>query len=953
MIRQIFLLSFLLFPFWTTRAGSATTDPVIFWAHYMPMIPHGHIHAHPHAGGNHDAWPFNAQHATAEEDYQEDMLQALESGVNGFQMLTFVPDEAFVAARKIRTKTGKVFYIAPQWIYPKDKSTEAMETNIGTFYAKYAGDPHVYTRDGNQVHFVYGGSDPEPLNALQKRLQSKGIKVSLTPLERNLDSPTLSADALGPTELRVVQGWTHGAPDPDQAKALHARLAPLRSEGFLYIPGVAAGYDSSNRVGQFIRVPFHGIRTLVESLRIWTDLGYRQTHLVTWNDPHESLEIPSSRNIWGHNAILRFFRGLVEEGKSPFAEPKAVVSYPVDSLLGDRFFFQVLGLPSAGQEIEWRAAVELHPLGWPGGGDPIVLRGTGKKKSDTESLIEMTWETSGAAGAIAGVQPVVSVEYRTSSTGEWKALYRQVALPPSRLRYNLIQSPVPYAIDLSRIASVPALALSLNSSIPLDRVKLQIDGPVDAIRKVNLVEGTRSLGAFRDASAGSTSQNGFANRNLFVRIEASEDRPLVLAAKNGVIRDIYGLNGRLENAVIPVDGPRASFSPKTPDSRFAVRVARVDLAEDGELILDLRNPVGKTPPSAGLEALKKGVRHIVPLEKGSTAVLSMVLTTDLTDPNIDFPVKSAVLERSLALHLDRDGPALLYAMAWLKSDKVAISPPVWAGVPPEDPLLPAQWIASRGTFDDFVDGGVSSTLNPFGSDQIVTGFLPRSQVPWFRLDLDEGAGRRLNDRGTSQQAGRAFIEEGGLKRDASAGSVTAAQSRWIEKGVRGKALVLGEGSVIRFRSKSEPIGAETLCLWVEVKESGHDSGKLWSTLRAGPFRLKLLSEGEAFFGFQRAGLKVERNVGLTFRPGWNHLAFVYDLSSVRLYLNGKEAAEMEAPFPAYQRTHTFPGISFGDLRTRGGGFSGALDEIQVVGTALAEGSVRVLSTLSASQGSEP
>ncbi len=935
MSRLFLYLSIIFYSLCTAPAGPAGTEPVIFWAHYMPMIPHGHMHAHPHAGGNHDAWPFNTQNATAEEDYEEDMRQALESGINGFQMLTFVPEEAFVAARKIRVKTGKMFHIAPQWIFPKDKSTDAMEKNIGAFYAKYSGDPHVYTRGGNQVHFVYGGSDPKPLDALQKRLQAQGVKVLLTPLERNLDSPSLSAEALESTDLRVVQGWTHKAPDPAQARALHERLAPLRPEGFLYIPGVAAGYDSSNRAGQFIRVPFHGIRTLLNSLRTWTDLGYRQIHLITWNDPHESLEVPSSRNIWGHNAILRFFRGLVEEGKSPFTAPKAVVSYPVDSLLGDRFFFQVLGLPSAGQAIEWRAVVELHPLGWPGGGDPIVLRGTGKGEGHAESLIEMTWETSGAAGTVAGVQPVISVEYRTASEGEWKALYSNLALPPTRLRYNLVQSPVPYAIDLSRIASRPALALSVNSSPLLDRVALKVAGPTDAIRRLNLVEGTRSLGAFREPST----EKGFTYQNLFVRIEASEDRPLVLAAKNGVIRDIYGLNGRLENALIPVNGPNMPFALKTPDSKFAVRVARVDLAEDGKLILDLRNPVGKTPPAAGLEELKKGVRHTVPLEKGGSAVLSMILTTDLTDPNIDFPVKSAMLERSLALRLDRNGPALLYAMAWLKSDQVAISPPVWAGVPPGDPLLPAQWIDTRGTFDDFVDGGSSLTLNPFDAGQIVTGFLPESGIPWFRLGLDEGAGVRLNDGGTSQQAGRAVIEEGGLKRDAAANPGTAAKSRWIDQGVRGKALQLGEGSVIRFRSKSEPVGAETISLWVEVKDGDREAGKLWSTLRAGPFRLKLLSDNSVSIGFQRAGLKLDRDASLTFKPGWNHLAFVYDLASVRLYLNGVEAAEMAAPTPAYQRTHTAPGIAFGDPRIRGDGFSGALDEIQVIGTGLGGGAI--------------
>ncbi len=920
-------------------SSRSAEEPVIFWAHYMPMVPHGHMHAHPYSGGNHDAWPFDAQHVLLQEDYEEDIRQALDSGVNGFQMLIFVPEDIFEAARKVRKETGRMFYISPQWAYANPKTFEETEKRIVEFYEKHLDDPHVYTKDGYQVHFVWESASTSDVAALQKKLQDKGLKIVLAPTIRSLKSPDLEPARIAALGLRAAEGWTHGAPEGEEPRALTESLAGPTAGGFLYVPSIAAGYDSSNRPGQFIHVPYYGVRTLVDSLRTWVSLGYRQLMLVTWNDPQESLEIPSSRNIWGHNEILSFFHGVAGDGQSPFADSKVVVSYPVECMAGDQFFFQVLGLPARGKNIEWRAQVALHPVGTAAAQGAIVLRSMSDGAADRESLLEMRWDTSGVVGRVPAVQPVVSVDYRESG-GEWQPLYQNVALPPTRLRFNLIQYPVPYAIDLARISVEPKLALSVQPGGMLDTVALTIDGDATAIRKVNLNDGTRSLGAFREPEAA----GNFPLHDIFVRIEASEDRPLTLAAEGGVIRDFYGVSGRLNDALKTVNAPAATFSIRPVNSEARSRVARLDLSPDARLTLNYVKGDPSQAVTANLEELRRGASRTVPIG-GKPATLSMILTADMTDANIDYPIKTGPWHRTMPLHLEEDGSMLLYAMALLKNDRVAISPPVWVERPGADPVVAAQWMATQGTFEDFVNPSSETTLNPLSFDHVIAGFVPRSEIPWFRLDLEEGAGTRLNDRGISQQAGRASIETGGLKRDELFKAGIAGDWEWLESGHSGRALRLGADSVIRFRSKSSPVGAQTTSLWVEVKAPERAEKSRWSTLKAGPFRLEILSDKESVLAFDRGGVKLERRVETAFQPGWNHLVFVYDLSSVRAYLNGVDLGEVATEKPAYQRTHIMPAIGFSGTPSAGPAFTGALDEVQVIGAGLGPDGIVALQEL--------
>jgi hypothetical protein len=136
-----------------------------------------------------------------------------------------------------------------------------------------------------------------------------------------------------------------------------------------------------------------------------------------------------------------------------------------------------------------------------------------------------------------------------------------------------------------------------------------------------------------------------------------------------------------------------------------------------------------------------------------------------------------------------------------------------------------------------------------------------------------------------------------------------------------------------------------LSLWVEVKAPERAEKSRWSTLKAGPFRLEILSDKESVLAFDRGGVKLERRVETAFQPGWNHLVFVYDLSSVRAYLNGVDLGEVATEKPAYQRTHIMPAIGFSGTPSAGPAFTGALDEVQVIGAGLGPDGIAALQEL--------
>lgn len=919
-------------------------EPVLIWAHYMPQITNAAIHFS--FDGNNDAWPFNSQNASLVEEYKEHIRLAMGSGIGGFQMLCTVPPEMYEAARQIQDETGRVFYIAPEWCDTLKNDPVVAADAVAEFMKKHEGNPYLYLREGRPVFFTYFAGkwekSAEGVAAFRARLAERGVNPLMIPTITDkmlLDRTDLGWRAwpegelkLGPVEWLQL-GWEGATTfdmetDPRAAAAMHERIQ-TEAPGFVFMPGFSAGYDNSNRPSQATRVPSRGVRALIDNFSMWRELGYRQFTYITWNDCNETLLVPSSHNVWGYNTILSYLKGRLEKGRSPLAQPEVVVAYPGECLYGDVLDFQVVGLPAGSESLAVKARVEWSPIG---GGEPIVIEGESAKAGrEGEVFLSLDWESGKGLGSIEGLQPRVTV-WLKSGEGEWRVAYDRVILPPTHLSYNLLRMPTGYAIALNRISQQGSLELQATAG-SLTEVVATASG-LGAIRRLHLNDGSRSVGAFRESSAGGDKRL----KNLFLRIETSTNVPLELRLSDGYVHDLFTRDTTPTFGTVAIDQENAARFPAFIDGkpwwrRGGWRAARVDVAPGAEVTLSvLGAPEGKV--SAKLEELTK--RRVTKTfdHQGQPVTISLGLTHDGTEANADYPLPGdGVYKRQLPLFLEFEGTRILYAMALLESGKIAVSNAVKVS-PSEEDAVAVQWIETGGAFDDFVRNGYDKSYNPFTPEQVHTAALPRDQVPYFHLDFEEGAGPRLNDRSTEHQPGRAWLEyQRGASHAAGFDAEANGHYQWLAEGQKGGAIRLGAEEGIRFRSKSSPVGAETLSVWLQVSREA-SAGAGWRAFMGSPFSVKLRENGEAGLVFRKAEFETSFRLPAAFQEGWNHLVFVYDLGSVRVYLNGVEVGGKAEIPPLYQRTHRTPKFTFEEPVEKGLRFTGAVDELEVIGTAI-------------------
>jgi hypothetical protein len=923
-------------------------DRVVFWGHMMPVIPNGNIHAH--FEGNNEAWPFSSQSTSTLEEFKEHIRMALDSGLDGFQMMAFPDSKMFEAARLIREETGQMFYVAPQWDGFGDDPVKAADT-VAKFTERFKGNPHVFQHEGRPVHFTYYSGkwekNPDAVRAFNEGLKARNVNTLLAPTITEatiLDLPALGrrvwSKPFEPGPLQWLKMGFEAATTFEMdartpvAAAIDKRLRQ-DAPGFFFVPSLGAGYDSSNRPSQAIRVPFNGVRTVLDSFDTWTKLGYRQISFVTWNDCNETQLVPSSRNVWGYNTIIKYLREHTATGKSPFAAPQAIVAYPVECIFGDRLNFQVLGLPAAGQGLVLRVKVVLTPVG---GGDPIHLESeTAACPADGRTLTEMNWESGSAIGKFDAVQPRVTVSVRAADTDEWRVLHDNLLLPPVRLSANLVRFPNGYAINLSKVSPDGSLGLAVSSdSIARVTVDAKAGSP---IRRLHLQDGTRSLGVFRDAEKPSPG----LLRNLFIRLQTSAAIPMELSIAGGRVIDFYTPAAWPEIGVTEAGPAPGRFSSFAAHNAWyggkGTRLIRIDAPRDAAIRLI---PAGNADAAiettlADLRSgrLTRSIQH-----EGKPVTVSLILCHDGTDPNLDFPLPATgVFTRDVPLFPEPEGLRVVSAAALLESGQMVYSPAVVVESPAGKKVAALPWIETQGSFDDFVLSGSMWSANPFTASQVKQTQLPRNRLPYFHLGFEEGAGARLNDYGIDHQSGRAWIGDGPRVHRAG---YAADGFEWLREGGHlGGALRLSAKTSIQLRSKSAPLGPRTLSFWVKMgKPAGETPG--WKSLRADPFLLELRQDSEMHLAFELAGTKAELLGKAPLHEGWNHLAFVYDLAAISLWHDGKLISTRPDVPPAYQRTHVANDIAFRQPDSQGLRFTGEIDEVEVIGTALGQDDITQL-----------
>lgn len=953
-----------------TNSGAAVPEPapghenapVIFFAHFMPQVSWGDIHANGHIGGNADVFPFYPQSGTKVEQMKRAMLAALESGINGFQFLTVVPQEAWQAAEEVRKETGKIFYIAPEWCDMGPDRKKAAE-RIADFLKKYGNSPFVYRRNGVQVHFLYNhgkwsgenANRTEGVAEVKKMLADQGLKVLLVPTVGDLGKTVLDRPdrAHAPFEpfrkikfgkLQYLKGtcWD-GATDlnsgsdmrDEQIREIKKRLTGL-GKPFLFVPALRSMYDSSNRYWQAIHCRGEGFRVLRRDLRQWIEHGFRIFTFSTWNDVNETILMPSSRNVWGLNDMIRYYHGLAENGKSPFSVPRFLLSYEPEVLLGEQGFFQFLVLPEKDTlSSDYRANVSLRDLnGKEISAFSLLAQIDGESR---DSFNEHRFDTTFLNTPEMVLVPHVTITQIDKSSGASRKLYNAVRLAPIRIRCNRLSYFVPYTISLNHINPSSSLKLSWeNDSSPvlvsktgeLPNLKLEIRGDKE-FRRVNFAESSLHIGAVRPSDS--------REKTLKYFIRFSVDTPVKakFSVQNGTIDTTYKPFWDLNRAYHKIGSQQTELS--LPAGYRSLPLV-VEISGSPETEWSLALP--------GTSVLKGTIRSLAaqPIFKemssaGKKNVLSMQLTTDATDPNIDFPIsKSAVAVRPLPVQKGSDSMRVLHAWGLDQNEKLCFSNPVVLKISPyTGEKVPVRFLQTGGTFDDFVNNHNAASENQFTRDDIRTRLVDTSLIPYHLLTFDEGAGKEVNHHGTAHQLGRGWLE---------------GNYRWNRNGWHKSSLKL-DGGVLKLRSKTMPHCCLTVSMRIRLDETASspensimEDADNYQMKLSGSFSLTVEPDGRVTLHRPISGKNATLTSTIPLKKGWNHIVAVYDLESLKLYLNGLPAGEKKNLKPAYARTHSTPSIGSSRIKKSKQGkpltFRGEIDQLEIIGTALNAADVRNL-----------
>jgi hypothetical protein len=955
--------------------------PVIFWAHYMTVVGTTEIDQNMHSRGASDVFPFVTVGPDSEEQH---IRYALESGINGFQMFQGCPPSMKAAAEKIFAETGQRFYLNTQWGDEVGKDFDTAVHRIGTYASAHRDDPHIFRVDGKQVHFFYhgtgwAGKDQELFPKAKEIIKEKfGVEVLFVPFDNYMSDrllldrpelklgnwPFLEKPQPGPPQWLQETTWdgitSWGPQDtPWQlAQMLRDRLQAGPNQNFLYMPQIVPGYDSSNRVWQHIHGPAHGMKVFRDNVRNWVRLGFRQLSVITWNDMTETMILPSTRSPFGFAQIGRYYHQLAVDGTSPFSEPKVVVSYDPETMYGDELYFQFLIIPETDPvESDYICNVRFEDQN----GEEVASLTTRANVPDqqTDALTETRLDTTHLAGNVEVLSPVVSV-YRTERHNHGrKTLFSALRLAPITLRYNQIQFFTPYVIALDRVAETLSLSLSHGQS-PSRDVEMQTGeflplhvaySGKEPLRRITLAEGRLNRGAFR-----ADDQLATDSMKLFLRIRSEHDFEGTLTLTPGSILEVtnsrrgvtpvaaggceFKLSGGLANPVAHYD------TPEKP-------VFRLEAAPDATLRLI---PKGSAEPivETTIAALAAGPLTLQKIVNEQPATIRLELSVDAMEFNQDYPLPESG-EQVRHLNVDRYHDATRYFHAWglTESDQIAYSRPLVLRRIPKDSehaviadgrtLVPGPLIRTRGILDDFVNPYSSASANPFEFSDVGLVKVEARQVPYILLDCDEGTGSLLNNGGTGHQIGSSWLQggQGGYE--------------WLKDGWSGSALRLKNGGSIKLRSKSFPPGAYTFSARTRVDSAATTDapvageGDHYQGITTEGLRIDLLPDGrvKARRDICWGSIAGEAISNDSLSPGWNHLCVTHDLRSIRIFLNGKLSAEEPVSKPGYQRTHSAPTIGFsGVAKTKQGenapAFTGDIDQIEIIGTALDANAVKVL-----------
>ena len=966
-------------------------EPVVFWGHYMPQVPLIYTDF------GTDSFPFISAEGDAVVQYERHIVSALDSGVNGFQMLVWPDERMYQAAKNVYARTGRMIYVNPQWCDQKGGFDKVVE-QMGNFAVAHKDDPHVFRIDGKQVHFFYGGrnwsgENDELLPKAKELIKARGVEVLFMPESTKTDKFLLDRPELGygnwPFMKRPEPGpskwlaqskwdgivsWGPGDTPYTLAEMMMERLKKGPNKDFVYMPEIWPGYDSVNRPNQNIHCQHYGVKVLHDNLRMWVEFGLRQFSVVTWNDMNETLLLPSTRSPFGFAEILKYYHQLATDGASPFESPKTVVAYDPEVMYGDELYFQFLNIPEKGAiTSDYIYHVRLEDVN--GVEVASVAARSTVQDERHDSLVEARLDTTQFANRVEILSPVVDV-YRADRVGnERKLVHENLRLPPVILRYNKIQFFTSYVIALDRIAPDGAITLegAKGSSRTINAVtgellplKATVKGD-EGLRRLTLAESRLACGAFRADDAVKEMPEG--KLRAFIRLRSERNFEFNLKISEGGVLERYAIHwnslmvlkkyaqGDCVSAAFPYKDPKDTSSRMSLQDMNGVPTFRVDASKDS-VISVISKTDGKPVIETTLSRLAAGPVTVSADIGGSPAAVRLEMTMDCCEPNFDYPLpQSGEYLRFVPVDANHDATRYFHAWALTASDRVAYSRPV------EVIRVPSVDGSKSNFLGSILKGSVRKTVVDSQNAEIPCQFIRSFGVFDDFVDSSSSCARnpftsrnvietRLPARLIPyylfdfEEGSGSLLNDSGTNHQCGRAWLSDSGCEWIKDGWSGSAIKL-KGGVISLRGKSWPHGSYTFSARIRLGEKSKSDASLagdgdyWNGIVTEGLRIDILPDG---------GVKASRNIrecegsatsSLHLGKGWNHLVVTHDLNSIKIYINGKLGGEGAVGKPGYLRTHSTPTIGFSNVAKKlaakdapSPSFDGDLDQIEIIGTAL-------------------
>lgn len=392
-----------------------------------------------------------------------------------------------------------------------------------------------------------------------------------------------------------------------------------------------------------------------------------------------------------------------------------------------------------------------------------------------------------------------------------------------------------------------------------------------------------------------------------------------------MIDSVYHAHWSFKKALKSIRKNKAYFD--ISNEHYLPTVARVVADKNSKISLRLAGMNGQALTMTISELARKPVRKNIVIDK-KNIVLDVRLTTDATDANIDYPLPDkGIYQRELPLQDGLGALRVFHVWALEKGDKISFSNPVAVVIKGNAGTRKVNYINTGGVFDDFVNDSSSAAANPFEASEVESADIPVWMIPYILIDFDEGCGGDVNHKGTAAQLGRGWL---------------TGKYKWVTDGWKGSALQLNRGT-LSLRSKTMPHGSLTLSMRVKFDDPKKartlfEDGDNWQMKLSGPLSLRIDDTGRVVACRVCSGRDAVVKSKEPLKKGWNHIVVTYDLKRLALYVNGKLDSVKENVKPSYQRTHSTPKLGVSKLHKsqqgQGLSFSGQIDQMEIIGTAL-------------------